>query len=252
MGRFAVNVVELMRIAAISDIHGNLDAFREVLRDMGRFQVDQVICLGDMIGYGPEPEETIRLIRERGIPGVMGNHEMAVVKPQLQEWFNPQARESIRKTLTLLSAETLSYIHGLPSSRVVEGFRFVHGCPPNSPFIYLYQLSESRLMEILQKSLERIVFVGHTHNLKLIRFDGKAIVEKTLHQGIIPLSDQSSYIVNAGSVGQPRDGNNTAKYVIVDTLACSLEVRFVPYDIAAVYRKIIDAGLPKSHAERLW
>jgi diadenosine tetraphosphatase ApaH/serine/threonine PP2A family protein phosphatase len=107
-------------------------------------------------------------------------------------------------------------------------------------------------MEILQKSLERIIFVGHTHNLKLIRFDGKAIVEIPLHQGIIPLSDQSSYIVNAGSVGQPRDGNNTAKYVIVDTLACSLEVRFVPYDIAAVYRKIIDAGLPKSHAERLW
>ena len=79
-----------------------------------------------------------------------------------------------------------------------------------------------------------------------------AIVQKPLRQGIVPLSADNSYIVNAGSVGQPRDGNNTAKYVIVDTLALSLEVRFVPYDIATVYRKIMDAGLPKSHAERLW
>ena len=241
-----------MRIAVLSDIHGNLDAFREVLQDMGRFRVDQVICLGDMIGYGPEPEETIRLIQERAIPCVMGNHEMAVVKPQLQEWFNPQARESIQKTQTLLSAETLLYIHGLPSSRIIERFRFVHGCPPNSPFIYLYQLSESRLREIFRKSAEWIIFVGHTHNLKLISFDGHAIVQKPLRQGIVPLSADNSYIVNAGSVGQPRDGNNTAKYVIVDTLAHSLEVRFVPYDIAAVYRKIMDAGFPKSHAERLW
>lgn len=241
-----------MRIAVLSDIHGNLDAFQEVLQDMDRFRVDQVICLGDMIGYGPEPEETIRLIQERTIPCVMGNHEMAVVKPQLQAWFNPQARESIQKTQTLLSAKTLLYIHGLPNSRITDEFRFVHGCPPNSPFIYLYQLSEIRLMEILQKSAEWIIFVGHTHNLKLIRFDGQSIIQTPLRQGISVLSDQDRYIVNAGSVGQPRDGNNTAKYVIVDTQANSLEVRFVPYDIAAVCRKIMEAGFPKSHAERLW
>jgi predicted phosphodiesterase len=241
-----------MRLAVLSDIHGNLDAFREVLRDMDRFRVDQVICLGDSIGYGPQPEETIRLIREHAIPSVMGNHEMAVVKPQLQEWFNPDAQESIRKTQILLSAETLFYIHGLPSSRIIEQLRFVHGCPPNSPFIYLFQLSENRLAEIFRKSTEWIIFVGHTHNLKLVSFDGHAAVQKNLRQEIVPLSEKNRYIVNAGSVGQPRDGNNAAKYVIVDTLALSLEVRFVPYDIAAVYRKIIDAGLPKSHAERLW
>lgn len=244
--------VVYMRLAVLSDIHGNLDAFREVLRDMDRFRVDQVVCLGDTIGYGPEPEEAVRLIRERAIPAVMGNHEMAVVKPQLQEWFNPQARESIQKTQALLSAETLLYIRGLPSAQIIDRFRFVHGCPPNSPFIYLYQLSERRLMGIFRKSTEWIIFVGHTHNLKLICFDGHAVVQKPLRQGIIPLREQNRYIVNAGSVGQPRDGNNTAKYVIVDTLALSLEVRFVPYDIAAVYRKILDAGLPKSHAERLW
>jgi predicted phosphodiesterase len=241
-----------MRIAVLSDIHGNLDAFREVLRDMDRFRVDQVISLGDMIGYGPESEGTIRLIQERAIPCVAGNHEMAVIKPQLLEWFNPQARESIQKTQTLLSAETLLFIHGLPSTRIIERFRFVHGCPPNSPFIYLYQLSENRLMEIFRKSAEWIIFVGHTHNLKLLSFDGHAVAQNPLRQGIVPLNELNRYIVNAGSVGQPRDGNNTAKYVIFDTLAHSLEVRFVPYDIAAVYKKIMDAGLPKSHAERLW
>lgn len=241
-----------MRIAVLSDIHGNLDAFLEVLKDMDRFRVDQLICLGDMIGYGPEPEETIRLIRKRAIPSVMGNHEMAVLKPQLQEWFNPLARESIQKTQTLLSAETLLFIRGLPNSHVIGRFRFVHGCPPSSPFIYLHQVSESRLMEIFRKSAEWIIFVGHTHNLSLISYDGLAIVKNPMREGIVPLNEQNSYIVNAGSVGQPRDGNNAAKYVILDTLAHSLEVRFVPYDIAAVYRKIMDAGLPKSHAKRLW
>lgn len=241
-----------MKIAVLSDIHGNLDALRQVLQDLDHFRVDQVICLGDMIGYGPEPEQTVRLIQERAIAGVIGNHEMAVIKPQLQAWFNPQARESIQITQKLISAETLLYIRGLPSSRIVEGFRFVHGCPPNSPFIYLYQQSEKRLRNILQKSAEWIIFVGHTHNLKLIGFNGQSVIQQPLHQGIIPLSAQSNYIVNAGSVGQPRDGNNAAKYVIVDTVAYSLEVRYVPYDIAAVYQKIIDAGLPKSHAERLW
>jgi predicted phosphodiesterase len=241
-----------MKIAVLSDIHGNLDAFREVLQDLDHFRVDQVICLGDTIGYGPEPEETIRLIQQRAIPSVMGNHEMAVVKPQLQEWFNPLARESIQKTQALLSAETLLYISSLPSSQVIGRFRFVHGCPPSSPFIYLYQVSESRLMEIFRKSAEWIIFVGHTHNLRLISYDGHAIIKTPLRQGTVLLSDQNRYIVNAGSVGQPRDGNNAAKYVIVDTVAQSLEVRFVPYDIASVYRKIMDAGFPKSHAERLW
>lgn len=241
-----------MRIAVLSDIHGNLDAFQEVLQDMDGSRVDEVICLGDMIGYGPQPEETIRLIRERAIPSVMGNHEMALVKPQLQEWFNPLARESIRKTHPLLSSESLCFIRGLPSSRATGRFRFVHGCPPSSPFIYLYQVSENRLMEIFRKSTERIIFVGHTHNLRLISHDGHAIVKTPLRQGTVLLSDQNSYIVNAGSVGQPRDGNNAAKYVIVDTVTQSLEVRFVSYDIASVYRKILDAGFPKSHAERLW
>jgi predicted phosphodiesterase len=241
-----------MKIAVLSDIHGNLDAFREVLRDLDRFRVDQVICLGDMIGYGPQPEETIRLIQQRDIPSVTGNHEMAIAKPQLQEWFNPPARESIQKTRTLLSDETLLYINELPSSRVIDGLRFVHGFPPNSPFIYLHEVSESRMMQTLRKSAEWIVFVGHTHNLKLISYDGLTVVQKRLRQEIVSLSEQNRYIVNAGSVGQPRDGNNNAKYVILDTLAHSLEVRFVPYDIAAVYQKIINAGLPKSHAERLW
>lgn len=241
-----------MRLAVVSDIHGNLDAFTEVLRDADRFRVDRLMCLGDMIGYGPEPEETVRLIQVRDIPSVSGNHEMAVIDPQVQLWFNPEARISIRKTLSMLSPGTLSYIHCLPAFRVLDQFHFVHGAPPDSPYIYLFQLSESRLLDIFQESTARIIFVGHTHNLKIIQFDGGTITHELLRQGVTTLSRKNRYIVNAGSVGQPRDGNNAAKYVILDTEADTLEVRFVPYDIAAVYRKIIEAGLPRSHAERLW
>jgi predicted phosphodiesterase len=241
-----------MRIAVLSDIHGNMDALQNVLQDMDHQQVDQRFCLGDMIGYGPEPEETVQLVRKSAIPSVMGNHEMAVVKPRIQEWFNPEARESIQKTILMLSADTVSYLQGLPNWLVVDRFRFVHGSPPNSPFIYIYQLSENRLKEVLQRSDEWVIFIGHTHDLRIISFDGQGIVRKPLARGTVSLSLQNRYIVNAGSVGQPRDGNNAAKYVIVDTQAQTLEVRFVPYNIAVVYQKILGAGLPKSHAERLW
>ena len=240
-----------MRLSVISDIHGNLDAFREILQDMASLNVDQTVCLGDMIGYGPEPEQILRLVQELNISSVRGNHEMAVIKPRLQNWFNPQARASIQKTITLLTPESLDYLQRLPNWLVIHPFRFVHGKPPASPLIYLFNVSEKQLRHIFNKMSEWITFVGHTHLLKLIAFDGLNVVHLPLCSGKIHLCPQKKYIVNAGSVGQPRDGNNAAKYVIVDSEACTLEVRFVAYDAKAVYRKIIMAGLPVTHAERL-
>ena len=242
-----------MRIAIISDIHGNLDAFGQVLNDIDASDIDAVVCLGDNVGYGPEPEQVIRQVRKRKIPCVMGNHERAVSDRAHLNWFNPIARISLKKTITMLSEESISYIKGMKLSSVVYQSRFVHGFPPDSTDIYLFQVPDHTLNQTFKEMKERLCFVGHTHELKLIGFDGKVSQRIPLKEGIITqLDSDRKYIINVGSVGQPRDGNNNAKYVIWNTSEDSLEVRFVPYDIAAVVSKIMAAGLPRVHADRLW
>jgi predicted phosphodiesterase len=242
-----------MRVAIISDIHGNLDAFKQVLNDIDHSDIDAVVCLGDNVGYGPEPEQVIRQVLNLNIPCVMGNHERAVSDRAHMDWFNPAARKSLQKTITMLSEESLNYIRGMKSSLVIYQSRFVHGFPPDSTDIYLFQVPNHTLNQTFRKMKERLCFVGHTHELKLIGFDGKVSQYIPFKDGIVKhLHKDRKYIVNVGSVGQPRDGNNNAKYVIWNTSEDSLEVRFVPYDIAAVVGKIMAAGLPKVHADRLW
>jgi len=241
-----------MKVAIISDIHGNLDAFGQVLIDIEAWGIDAVVCLGDNVGYGPEPEQVIRQVRERNIPCVMGNHERAVLDGEYLNWFNPTARRSLQQTMTLLSEESFDYIRGMKSSLVMYESRFVHGFPPDSMNIYLFQVSKDTLEQTFREMKERICFVGHTHELKLIGFDGKISQYISLGKRTVTLHKDRKYIVNVGSVGQPRDRNNNAKYVIWNTSEDSLEVRFVPYDIAAVVSKIMAAGLPKVHADRLW
>lgn len=241
-----------MKIAVISDIHANLEAFVQVLADIDRSNVDEVVSLGDNIGYGPEPDKVVQLIRERKIPSVMGNHEMVVTDRAHLEWFNPTARKSLQDTIALLSNESIDYICGMKNCIVSETYRFVHGFPPDSPTTYLFQVPEEKLRQTFRQMKEKICFIGHTHELEIIGFDGQTLTRSPMHKGITFLYDEKQYIINIGSVGQPRDGNNNAKYLIWDTLNYHVEVRFVPYDIAAVVNKILEAGLPKSHADRLW
>jgi predicted phosphodiesterase len=230
-----------------------LDAFGKVLNDIDASGIDAIVCLGDNVGYGPEPEQVIRQIRKRKIPCVMGNHERAVSDRAHLNWFNPAARISLQKTTTMLSEQSINYINGMKSSLVVYQSRFVHGFPPDSKDIYLFQVPNHTLNQTFKEMKERLCFVGHTHELKLIGFDGKESQHIPLKDGIVKhLHKDRKYIVNVGSVGQPRDGNNNAKYVIWDTSEDSLEVRFIPYDIEAVVGKIIASGLPKVHADRLW
>jgi predicted phosphodiesterase len=241
-----------MKIAVISDIHGNLDALDKVLADIDTSNVDTIFSLGDNIGYGPEPEAIIRTIQDREIPSIMGNHEMAVADPKHLGWFNITAQESLLKTKKLLSRDSLAYISGLGSSVVDFDCRFVHGFPPDSPTTYSFQVSENELIHTFQKLNENVCFIGHTHCLQLISYDGQSLDEAPLEQGVTVLPEDRQCIVNVGSVGQPRDGDNHAKYVIWDSSAKTIEVKYIPYDIARVVDKIYALGLPKVHANRLW
>lgn len=240
-----------MKIAVISDIHGNAEAFREVLNDMEEAGVSAVYCLGDNIGYGPEPEEVIKLLRKHEIPSVIGNHELALNRPEYLEWFNPIARISLEKTRELLSRSTLEFIKELPFFRTEHDCRFVHGFPPDSAIEYLFEVSREELLHTLDHMQERLCFIGHTHELLLVSRNGGTISKRPLRQETVLLDTASRYIINVGSVGQPRDGNNFGKYVIFDDNAFELEVRFVSYNVTETIDKIFQAGLPEQHAWRL-
>ncbi len=240
-----------MRMAVLSDIHGNLEALEQVLADIEGSDIDRIVCLGDSIGYGPEPEGVVSMIHDRHIPSILGNHELAVIDQNLLTWFNPLARRSLLKTIEMLSEKTIDFISGLKPFMTFDGYRFVHGYPPDSATTYLFQIGEDGLRQTFKQMKEKICFVGHTHRLEIIGFNDKAITRSLFIQNIVHLNNTDRYIINIGSVGQPRDGDNHAKYVILDTEKNSVEVKFVPYDIASVVNKIIEAGLPTEHAVRL-
>jgi predicted phosphodiesterase len=241
-----------MKIAVVSDIHGNLEAFQQVLADIEQAGIDRIISLGDNIGYGPDSEKVMALIRRRKIPSIMGNHEMALVDPSHLKWFNVLARESLQKTSRKLSDTSQRDIAEFPASLIANGCRFVHGFPPDQVATYLFEVSDQKLEQTLGALNERICFVGHTHKLEMIGFDGSRLSRSQLVQGATQLDPQHRYIINAGSVGQPRDATNHAKYVIWDAANDSLEVRFISYDYVSVAIKIITSGLPQVHADRLY
>jgi hypothetical protein len=155
-------------------------------------------------------------------------------------------------TRNLLSEPSREYISTLQPSFAAHGCRFVHGFPPESALIYVFQVSAHHKQLVFEKMAERICFIGHTHTLEIISYDGYELQWNALPKGLTRLSVQHKYIINIGSVGQPRDGSNESKYVIWDSGDDTLDVRFISYDIAAVVKKIQLAGLPEEHARRLW
>ncbi len=241
-----------MKIAVISDIHGNLEALEKVLDDAHSCGADQIICLGDCIGYGPDSNKVVEKIMAGNIPAVTGNHELVLHSQLHLNWFNSLARLSLEKTIPTLSAKVKNFLRDLPHSLSVNDARFVHGCPLQSIKTYLFLASDYRIRRALDKMKEKICFVGHTHDLVLISYDGRSLKRSPLYKQETLLKDDNCYIVNVGSVGQPRDGTNTAKYVLWDTESKRIVLRCVAYDIARVVEKIKAAGLPEAHGRRLW
>ncbi len=240
-----------MKLAVLSDIHGNLEAFQAVLDEIQPLSIDRVISLGDNIGYGPDSEAVTSLIRARNIASVLGNHEMAVKKKQTLAWFNPTAQKAWAIASAQLSDESLDWIGTLPRYRVLAGTRFVHGVPPDSVFLYLFQLPENKLIQKLALSKESVCFVGHTHELGMVSWDGTRLGKETAVPGTYPLEPDRNYIINAGSVGQPRDGTPGAKFVLFDTQTLELTVKSVSYPFEKTRKKIIAAGIPEMYADRL-
>lgn len=240
-----------MRLAILSDIHGNIEAFQAVAADIERQGVDGVVCLGDMIGYGPDPEEVVRGVQDLRCRTVLGNHEAALFMEEARRWMNFQARENNIRTGELLSGESLVYCCNLPRFLHQGDAWFVHGFPPDSVFAYLFNQPDRRIEELFALSEASLFFVGHTHNLQLVWRRQGQIQRSPLTAGRTGLAAGSKYIVNAGSVGQPRDGDYRAKYLVWDNLARELEVLYIPYDYQATIDKIGKCGFPEIYGQRL-
>ncbi|MGM0646596.1 MAG: metallophosphoesterase family protein [Thermodesulfobacteriota bacterium] len=240
-----------MRLALLSDIHANWAALEAVWADLKEHDVNGVYTLGDNVGYGPSPQDVVAFLHTHGVLSIQGNHERGLVASQERAWFNPHARQGLEQTRSMMSPEWIQVLAAYPLSRVVENARLVHGCPPDSPFTYLFEYEED-LAQLFEMFEETICFVGHTHELKWVRSQKGQVTSGPLNRGVLPLDKGARYMVNIGSVGQPRDGDNRAKYVIWDTHQSTLSVRFVSYDIQDTVDKIMAQGLPQSNATRLW
>lgn len=240
-----------MRLAVISDIHSNLDAFKAVMDDISKQAVDDVISLGDNIGYGAEPEEIIVNLNRYAISSVLGNHELAILNEDYLKTFNPHARKALVINKNKLSDPAIDYISTLPPCLVRYGCRFVHGVPPDTVTIYIFNEPDQNLIRIMKQLKERITFVGHTHQLGVYELYQGVLKKKIFLKSTVSLAKSRRYIINTGSVGQPRDGYNEAKYVIWDSARNNVEPRFVSYDYHKAAKKIKKAGIPKRYADLL-
>jgi predicted phosphodiesterase len=241
-----------MKIAVISDIHGNFEALKRIFADIRQQGVDNLLCLGDMVGYGPEPELVVNFMVEKSIACVVGNHELAMLDDARLEEMSSDARASVLITRKLVSAATLAFIGQLPRYIILDDMRFVHGMPPDSATSYLHWVGDGEIAACMKAVAQRMIFVGHTHRAIGYSFDGVDLDLILMQEGKTRLRRGFQYIVNAGSVGQPRDGDAHAKYVIYDTDADDVDLRLVAYDVQKTADRIIALGFPAYNAQRLF
>jgi len=238
-----------MRILVLSDIHANLDALNAVLADAGQFDI--IWSLGDIVGYGPEPNESIARLSEYEHLAIAGNHDWAVLDKIDVSDFNPDARRSNLWTRDHLTPASRAYLEALPKTRVEGRFTLAHGSPRRPIWEYLITAHEAGLSFACYETA--ICLVGHTHAPVIFRAavdGGKCVALRAPESTLIRLDD-SRYIINPGGVGQPRDGDPRASYLLFDTEEMTFEQRRVPYDIAETQEKMRAAGLPRSNSMRL-
>lgn len=236
-----------MRIALLSDIHSNLIALDAVLAAAG--SVDAIWQLGDVVGYGPDPDGVVARLQEVGAVGVRGNHDAAAVGGTEIEWFNPDARRAMEWTRTAISPATVAWLAALPERLTIEGCELVHGSPREPIWEYVTSVPVARANIALLTSPTGLN--GHTHiPVAFIEDDGRIDVVGPGHGSEIELRGRRA-LLNPGSVGQPRDGDPDASYAIIDPGAGRISWHRVAYDIGAVQSAMRSMGLPNGLSARL-
>jgi putative phosphoesterase len=235
-----------VKIAVISDIHSNLAALTEALNFIRKEQVDKIVCLGDVVGYGPRPNECVELVRENCQICLMGNHDHAVLGLTDTYHFNQYAREAVNWTRRTLTIYNKAYLENLPFSHHENELLYVHSTPFH-PEEWHYILSEYEAKQYLNKITQRICFVGHSH-IPVIFSDQKG----SFYEEETELDYKNSkYIINVGSIGQPRDGDPRLCFVLLDTESGLLKYVRLEYPVQETYDEILENKLPPFLAMRL-
>jgi diadenosine tetraphosphatase ApaH/serine/threonine PP2A family protein phosphatase len=238
-----------VKAAIITDIHSNLEALQAVIKDIKKRRIKRIFCLGDLVGYGANPDECVEICMKEAKIKVAGNHDWATLGKTDVSLFNPVAAEAIRWTQKNISAKNLNRLNKLKISEIIDNILLVHASAHKpEQWSYLFSLDDfKRQFEFFET---QVCFVGHSHIPSAVFQDANGYTD-FLRDNPFPIIDSRRYIVNAGSVGQPRDLDPRSSYAIYDGNKKSIEIVRLDYNIPLAQQKILDAGLPEVLADRL-
>ena len=236
-----------MRFAIFSDIHSNLEALEAVLSDARERHCTHFVCLGDVVGYNANPRECVEIVRDLDCPTVKGNHDEQASQPEASGDFNEMAERAMTWTRAQLSDKDREWLRDLRLQRQVRDFTIVHATL-DTPAQWGYVFRDLDAAASFTYQHTAVCFFGHTHvPMAFIRDDGV----RRINFEQLPVDSGRKYFINAGSTGQPRDGDWRAAYCIYDSEKNVVELHRVKYDLDTAQKKIIKAGLPRLLAERL-
>ncbi len=234
----------------ISDVHGNLEALLAVLKSIKSYgeKIEKIICLGDIVGYGADPAECIIITREVSDVILAGNHDFAVCGLTDIDDFNDYAKKAVLWSREALDEDQINFLKGLPLKHSEKNVDFVHSSLHRSEsWRYLSGTPDTYIdFQIMEK---KVLFVGHTH--VPVIFENAGVEVKRLNLSRLSLNPKKKYIINPGSVGQPRDGDPRASFAVFNEKNKSVEIVRVEYEIEKAQKKILNAGLPEVLATRL-
>lgn len=242
-----------MRIAVLSDIHANYEALSAVLQVLEDEAIDAYYCLGDTVGYGGSPNECCDIIRKISKHTILGNHDAAVAGRMDYSYYYEAARQALDTHARMITEENMKWLRDLPYKVELDdaGVHLCHGSPVRlEEFEYIFAPEQARECLPLFDELGHITLIGHSHLCKVF-----ALTETTVEE-LAPvdfnLSPDKKYIVSIGSVGQPRDYDNRASFIVFDTETKHFEFRRVEYDIETAADKVLRARLERNFAHRLF
>jgi diadenosine tetraphosphatase ApaH/serine/threonine PP2A family protein phosphatase len=236
--------------AVLSDIHSNLEAFEAVLADMRTIRFERMICLGDVVGYAASPKDCLDLLRTLEIEVLQGNHDFAVIDDAILLEMSGPAVAGIRYAREQLAPSRRDFLAALPMVASQGEMQFVHSSLDHpEAWTYLRRKPEIRAHFAVQTS--PVCFCGHTHIPGVFHLDSAGEIQSLGSSGRIALPPEGKVLINAGSIGQPRDRNPRACYVVYETATRTVEFRRVAYDYHAAQARIRKANLPRITAERL-
>lgn len=236
-----------MRFAIFGDIHANLHALETILADAKAQACTHYVCMGDIVGYNAFPKQCLDIVRNLECPVVKGNHDEQASMLGEQEGFNPLAEEAMHWTREQLGREDKDWLRSLRLQRQVRDFTIVHATL-DTPHKWGYVFNQLDAAASFSYQHTTVCFIGHTHTPKAYVRDGSV---RTVPLDVLTIQQGKKYLVNVGSVGQPRDGDWRSAYCIYDTNTNEIHLRRLEYDIEGAQRAILDAGLPRRLAERL-